>query len=521
MGRTDHTAARTIRLEPRLRLRSLALTSIALALARVAAAQVSADAVINQPFALLGNTTAGEGERLPAYTYGIDAGIGETDNVTLAPTNKVSQTLAETDADFSVNRESRLFDANALGNFSYIDYLQGAYGPELLGRFDGTASAAIVPERLIWMVRDDFGQSALDPYTPVTPTNIENINYLTTGPELRLRFGGLNFLDVSSRYGRTSYQTSPFDSNRGFGYVALGRQVSAGASMSLDASAERVMFTDTAVNADFTQSNLYARYELLGARTRIVAEVGVSKVDQASVDAGNAAATIRLGSGVGNGGTGAAALPILAEPGGSRTSPLAKLQLTRRISPASTVILTAGQSLTNAGSSFSTQNTGATGIYNTFLGEQTTGSYRDTYATAGWQYQRNRTTFTLTGRWEKEVYPGLSSLDVTMPGAQFNLQRRLSHALSVQLLGSWIQTHYPHAVLAPAVPGSTEFANSTLGGSVIWRHGRYLEVRLRLEHQAYATSNGNTGYHESRVLLTLGYRPTPASSQEGAAQDSQ
>ena len=43
------------------------------------------------------------------YTYGVDLGVGETDNVALTPTNKTSQTMATTDANFSVNRQSRLF----------------------------------------------------------------------------------------------------------------------------------------------------------------------------------------------------------------------------------------------------------------------------------------------------------------------------------------------------------------------------------------------------------------------------
>ena len=146
--------------------------------------------------------------------YGIDAGVGETDNVTLAPTDKISQTIATVDADFTVHQRSRLFDVNAVGNFSDLDYLQGAYGNEFLGRLDGVADAAIVPGRLVWVLRDDFGQSALDPYTPVTPNNIENINYLTTGPDLKLRFGGIDFVDISARYARAQYQTSPFNSNR-------------------------------------------------------------------------------------------------------------------------------------------------------------------------------------------------------------------------------------------------------------------------------------------------------------------
>src|ERR1700690_3352447 len=50
--------------------------------------------------------------------YGVDAGIGETDNVNLTPTNKVSQTVALIDLDFDAKERSERLDADARGAFS-------------------------------------------------------------------------------------------------------------------------------------------------------------------------------------------------------------------------------------------------------------------------------------------------------------------------------------------------------------------------------------------------------------------
>src|SRR5579859_2144237 len=224
------------------------------------------------------------GERVPWLTYGIDAGVGESDNVTLVSANKLSQTIATTDLDFVLREQSRLLAAHATGAFSYLAYLQNAYGSQLVGRFDGQGKIAIIPGRLIWTVEDNFGQAAIDPYTAVTPSNMENINYFSTGPDLHLRLGGVNFIDVSARYSRAQYQSSPFDSNRGLGSLDVGRDISAGASVSLDAEFERVMFdkagvqatsttipgtttTSPVVNNDFNRTSAFGRYEIHGART--------------------------------------------------------------------------------------------------------------------------------------------------------------------------------------------------------------------------------------------------------------
>src|ERR1700679_3637441 len=119
MASTGPTGAQPIDREALSRLWPLALVPLVLAVSQAALAQIATDAGVNQAFAL--------GTPLPGYTYGVDVGVGETDNVALTPTNKINQTMAMTDANFSVNRQSRLFDANAVGNFSYIDYLQGAF----------------------------------------------------------------------------------------------------------------------------------------------------------------------------------------------------------------------------------------------------------------------------------------------------------------------------------------------------------------------------------------------------------
>ncbi len=388
-----------------------------------------------------GDTATAATEPVQGFLYGIDAGVGETDNVTLAPTDKISQTIATVDADFTVHQRSRLFDVNAVGNFSDLDYLQGAYGNELLGRFDGVADAAIVPGRLVWVLQDDFGQSALDPYTPVTPTNIENINYLTTGPDLKLRFGGIDFVDISARYARAQYQTSPFNSNRLLASIALGRDVSAGASISLNANTERVMFDNTVLNTDFERSSGFGRYEMHGARTDFVGELGGTVVSQSGASIGCVAlrsfhagdqcdASCRLRAKFGG--------------SGSASGPLAKLELSRRISPSAKLIFTAGRDLTDASSSFSNQSTGAVRASTPIApAALTSDSYRMTYASASWQYKRNRTTLAVTGRWEKDIYPAPSTLDVDPPGADFNVERRLTRALHGAARGELVQDGLP------------------------------------------------------------------------------
>jgi hypothetical protein len=475
--------------------RPLSVALVSITLTPVAHAQVLSGGA-NAGIGGSNTATSDPAARPPLFVYGVDAGIGETDNVTLAPTDKISQTIATADVDFAANEQSRLINLKATGDFSDLNYLQGAYGNQLIGRFDGIGKVAMVPGRLTWTVQDDFGQAAIDPYTPQTPTNLEDINYFSTGPDLTMPVGGINFINVSARYNRTQYQTTPFDSNRLLGSAALGRDLSAGSAISLDGSFERVLFDNTALNTDYDRTSGYARYELHGARTDFTGNLGVTTINEA---------------------------------GSSTTGGLATLALTRKLSAAANLTLTAGRELTDAGSSFSALQPGAIGIVTSGTAAQTSQNYTSTYFSAGWQYARYRTKLAVSGRWEKDTYPGQSALDLTHPGAEFSLERRLTRTFTAQILGRWYKTDYPHATLASEVASSNEagqvgagvtpqptlvsqFASSNyddglVGASLAWRHGRGLEIRLRYEHASHVVSAGGGGYQENRAFLTVGYRP--------------
>jgi hypothetical protein len=444
------------------------------------------------PLPAQSNGTPGPQQRL---SYGGDVGVGETDNVTLASTDKTSQTLAVADANLDVLEQRRLFSVDAKGDFSYLDFAQGAYGPELVGRFDGVGKVSLVPEKVTWVVQEDFGQAQIDPFAAATPTNQQNINYLSTGPDLTLRLGSLGFLDASARYSRTNYQDSPFDSAGLSGSVSVGRYISAGESLALDGSVDRALFDNTALNADFTRSNLYGDYELKGARTQLIIDLGITRLSQ----------------------TGESFTPGLTQPiqdAVSLTGPFAKLKLSRRLSPATKLTLTAGRSLTDAGNSFGGLQSGAVSTIGTVstLGSsaavstapapQTSSNYTLTYASLNLDYEFHRTTIGLSGQWERDSYDGQPALDLQRAIAQASVTRVFSPRITAQLVASVYRTDYSHVDFAET--------NGLAGIVLTYKAPRGLLLRLRADHVSQIASGGQVSYAENRVFLTVGYQSTKA-----------
>jgi hypothetical protein len=423
-----------------------------------------------------GGATPAQGARAESLIYGVDVGIGESDNVTLVETDKVSQTIAVTDLDFDFKDQSRRFDIDAKGAFSYLDYLQNAYSNQLLGRFDGTATVALIPEHVNWVLRDNFGQGQIDPFTAVVPTNLQNINYVATGPDVAFRFGPTVFLDLSARYANASYQTQPFDNNSVLGSAALGRVISARSSISINGSFERVSFDNTTVNTDFDRSSIYAHYEIQGARTELMANLGATKADQGS---------------------------------DSFTGPYARLQLARRLSPASMLKFTIAHDITDGSTAFANLQGGAAGGIVTGPANISQSNYTATYGSIGWEYARNRTTIGVSGTWEKDSYHTLPLQDQTRGSAEFRVERNFSRVLTAQLLGRLYRTEYTNTNYSET--------DGLVGGALIFREGRGLEIKLRYAHSSRNVSGvgvvpGVTaGYSENRAFLTIGYRPRPQS----------
>jgi hypothetical protein len=406
--------------------------------------------------------------------YGIAAGIGETDNVNLSATDPKSQTIAATDLDFDLRRTGSRLDASALGNFTDLDYLQGAYSNQVLGRFDGLADAKLWSDRLNWVVADDFGEEQTDPFAAVTPVNLQRVNVFTTGPNLTLRPSYSTFVNLAARYSQVTYQTSPFDGHDLVGSAELGRALSPLSSLSLVVQAEQQHFDNTIVNTDYDRREAYGRYLIEGARTSIDAQLGATQANDT--------------------------------PAASwKTSPLARLTVTRRVSPFSVITIAGGRDYTDAANSFSSLRAGAGGGIAVAAVSQTTANYLHNYGSAGWEFSRLRTSIGLTANWERDTYDVQSVYDATRTDLGLNLGRALTPALSVNVTGTVDRYDYLNQGF------TTKFG--TVGGGLVYRPGRWVIIYARYDHSFSRASGiqstllGGAGYDENRVFVMIGYRP--------------
>lgn len=415
--------------------------------------------------------------------YGVAAGIGETDNVNLSSTDPKSQTLAATNLDFDLRRSGSRLDASALGTFTDLDYLQGAYSNQILGRFDGLATVKLWSDRLKWDFADNYGEEQTDPFAPVTPVNLQRVNVFSTGPDLTLRPSYSTFLDLGAHYSQINYETSPFSGHNLLGSAEFGHELSSLSSLSVVVHVEQLRFDNTVVNTDYDRREAYGRYFIQGARTSIDAQLGATQANDVNSS--------------------------------WKTSPLVRLRLTRRISPFSLLTLTGGREYTDAGGSFSSLSSGAGGGIVVAPVTQTSGNYVRNFGSAGWEFTRERTALGVTGNWEHDAYDLQSVFNVTREDIGLKLGRSLTPQLALNISGTADRYAYVNQ-------GYTD-KFGTIGGGLSYRPGRWFIVYARYDHTFRRSSGapsslfGQSVYDENRVFVMVGYRPHSEDMEPGGA----
>jgi hypothetical protein len=393
-----------------------------------------------------------------------ELGVGQSDNIARTGTNEQDETIGTVGLQLDWNERTRRITGNAAVDLSYFEYLDNTFDSEIVGTANGSLAIAILPERLQWVFEDSFGQAQDDPFAPATPETREDLNYFSTGPDLTVRFGSTGFGRLFGRWSTTTYETSPLDADRRTAGIAVGRRSSERSELSLNAVTEDSDF-DSPLSTDYKRKSAFIGYRLDTARTLLTSSVGYTWLDRDGSDDT----------------TGSALINITA---------------TREMSASSTLQLTLGSQLGDAGDALRGQLTGnVVGV-----GSQITATsdpFENRVVSLEYRFSRNRTGFALGLSRTDDKYETQSQLDrkATVYSASFS--RRLARTLDFELSAALYDEDFSNT--------NQESEELRYGASLNWRAFRTLGWRLLVERYDRDTNDGTGEYKENRAFLTLAY----------------
>jgi hypothetical protein len=405
--------------------------------------------------------------RLYAADLSGEVGIGAiyTDNIRLVANNTASDTIGVMTTDFVLHEATRRIDADVAADLQYLTYAHKIYSNELFGNLTGYGKFALVPGRIDWVLQDNFGQQQITPGMPVTPLNLENINFVSTGPDLSVPMGSQLNAQLSGRYSKVSYQLNDLNNNRAAGSVAIVHPLSATSNTSLNATTERVSYDDSVANPDYTTRQGYLHYDAQGARSRLDADVGYND------------ATIE-GSKSGGG--------------------LLRADLTHTLSASTSLELAAGQNISDTGDLLrQMQGTGNVTLGAAAL-QRSQDPFTSRYARAAWHFDRHRTGIDVALSQFRETHTIEGDLDRTRSQLDVSGRRELSGALVLSVAAAYARESYADSI----TPNDTDL-HGTL--DLAWRVGRRIEVHAQYSRVDHRSATLFNTYNENRFMLTAGF----------------
>ena len=208
--------------------------------------------------------------------WSIDSTVGHTNNATLVDSGEISDTIGSIGGSIDLQREGSRISTRLRGAGSYRTYFDNTYDNDLLGSADAEVRVGLIGDSLTWTLEDTFGQVLTDVFEPSTPDNRENVNVLSTGPDLRLRFGNATEVVVKGRFDDASYQdTGTSDNQQYSGTVALVRRTSPVVAWSLNLGATHVEY-DAAGNPSYDSQEVFVRLASTGAHQTLTADLGMN-----------------------------------------------------------------------------------------------------------------------------------------------------------------------------------------------------------------------------------------------------
>lgn len=375
------------------------------------------------------------------FSYGGYMGIGHTDNIERLAVGGNAETIASVGGQLRLDHQTSRTNVNIATRLEYRDYLENTFDSEVIGNLVGSGVFDFVEERFTWTIEDTFGQMTQNQFAPVTPGNRENVNYLSTGPDITLPFLSRNRFILRGRYVDVDYEISNLGNTRIRGEVALQHDLSENSNVSLNATSEEVDFEDDLQFIDYDRNEGFLSYHANASRTSLAVDGGVTEIKS---------------------------------QGESNDTWLGRLELTRRISTSATLAFEVGHDYSDSGTSFVELQSLQPGSTDPVPVQQTATPFENTYALLNLRYSWHRTELLVRASFNDEVYDDQPTFDRTRVTFEANVERDLNAALEAHLGVNYSQQDYESL--------NRQFADKTASIGVRWNFGRYSYLSLDYQY---------------------------------------
>jgi hypothetical protein len=409
--------------------------------------------------------------------YGVGYSAEHSDNIALVSSNERSDWIHSLLTGFAYQEKTIDLVARVQAQATYNHYQKNSFGDQTLLDLNSSAVWTVSPQRFLWTLEDNYRQGLVDSTGVNTPTNQTNVNVLSTGPDVYLRFTPVHTLALGARAGDVYTGRVDADNKRFSGSAGWLYQSSSITTLSLNYQALGVRYENSTLNNDYAREDVFFRVDSRPSRSQYRLDLGTTHInfDRGNDVSGTLArlSWIRQSTPVSSFGA-----SISKESLNTGTDVLAA---TTTVSPAPETAggqgATSGQTSIVTGDVYTTK--GGTIFYN----------HRGSQLGAQFQAGRRELDFETTPQDSKETNGSLQ-IDYLFPGAT-----------TATLFTGYIRTEY-----LDVIRRDTE---RNTGIRVAHHLSRTVSLGLEGRHHDRTSTVSSSSYVDNRILFTVLYSSGP------------
>jgi hypothetical protein len=421
------------------------------------------------------------------FGYRIRAGALYSDNVGRTTTNETAAGIGVLGMQLWADQPEGRIRYSALSNIAYQKIFDSQFSGYTVGNLGATADVDIVPTAFEWNSKASFEEIRADLRRPVAPDNREHITTLGTGPTFRAQLGSTLEAILKGTYERSYFSERSFDSDTVGGRFDLEHSLSKDNHLGIGVTYDDVTFSshEAVGSVDFTRREAFVDWKARGKRTRIDAEVGAAK---------------------------------LAGSGFESSGPLARVSVTRRLSPYASGSLIYNRSYPTSPSAFSpssflVSSSGASQFVGVDPSIATAAARRQSVAGVAFSLSRPRTTaeLALNHSTEVGVAPGAVQ-DRRYNQALLSATHKVTPRVSAGLFGGYLRDSETSL--------NVHAHESTYGASLgtLVTRSFSIEVVAQRTSRSDATALGRFSEFAGGIFFVLGSGPVSPTTGAGVLE---
>lgn len=215
-------------------------------------------------------------------SYFAGVSIGHYDNLNLENEPVDDDFSTSYLAGITVAEDNVNLFANIIATGESISYKNETAADENLGSLLAEINWRIKPGQFEWVLTDSFTQTAIDTLASDTPTNRQNVNVFSTGPNYIVRINSRNNLQFEARAENYSFEENT-DNNRLFLAGRWSHDVNSSLTITLNNEAESTRFEDDIVNTDFERNDVFLELNYANGLNTVDAEYGFTHVSNENI----------------------------------------------------------------------------------------------------------------------------------------------------------------------------------------------------------------------------------------------